>query len=595
MARQNLSSGIGGSNVGNCGNTSRETSTSPSLNVALTALRHEDNGLPVDVEVTPLRKTEVWAWYFQNATYCAYGWVSAVMMVPLLIQDIVAQGSVEASNHAIPCDTTVADYKCVKQVFGDHYLEPGTISLKTLLVMFATLGCITSLAFFAVQSPSMFWLTIILSPLGWACHNVSSVFSNAILPIYARAHPLVLEAIEQADAYRIMNEMDEQNKAAMASDGANIDNGNCYSGAGVDQLYRIGNLSHSSCATQLNNVLCAPTPTMPSVFSTAAELRKVKEQVSNDLSARCAGAANVGAVIVQGVCIGISLGMNNSYLSLQVAIAFTGVWWLTWTLAVMPFLNARPGPPLPKDRNWIAYSWSKNYKTFKSMRQLSQITKFIFAWFMLSDGVNTVIALVYVITYQDLHFSHTKSLFIALVLSTMAFVGAHIFLYLRQCWKLSTKFMILLTLGLYSIPTAYFVITSYFTTRFGLRHEWEAWAAVAYLGLVVSTFHGATRVMMAELCPEGDENEWFSLFQLADKGSSWIGPFITGAIQSITGEFRTGFWFPLALFAAGAVLLLTVNMDKGKDEAITYKQREQDKRQWLASVPTVTITFAKDD
>ena len=43
------------------------------------------------------------------------------------------------------------------------------------------------------------------------------------------------------------------------------------------------------------------------------------------------------------------------------------------------------------------------------MRQSTQVTKFIFPWFMLSDGVNTVAALLYVITYQDPKFTHTKS------------------------------------------------------------------------------------------------------------------------------------------------------------------------------------------
>ena len=162
-----------------------------------------------------------------------------------------------------------------------------------------------------------------------------------------------------------------------------------------------------------------------------------------------------------------------------------------------------------------------DYKTFKAMRRLTQVTKFIFAWFMLSDGVNTVSALLYVITYQDLKFTHTKSLVMTITISAMAFIGAYIFLWIRQYWRLSTKFMVMFTLGLYSILTAYFVITPYFTNKYGLRHEWEAWISIVYLGLIISTFFGVARVMMAELCPEGDENEWFSLFQLADKGSSW--------------------------------------------------------------------------
>ncbi|KAF9399673.1 Autophagy protein 22, partial [Podila epigama] len=428
---------------------------------------------------------------------------------------------------------------------------------KIFLLVFAVLGCITSLAFFIIQKPSMIWMTVILAPLGWSCYNVSSVFSNAFLPIYARVHPKVLEA---AEALR-----------ATSSSDSKIGNNTIQSN------------NEKPVENETNNTMHA-----------RAVLRKVEEQITNDLAAWCAGAANVGSIVAQLICIGISLGLNNSYLSLQIAIAFTGVWWLLWTMAVMPWLDARPGPPLPKGQNWVVFSWKKNLLTFKSMKKLPQITRFIFAWFILSDGANTVTSLLYVITYQDLKFSHAKSLIMTLVISFMAFFGAYFFLWIRKLWTLSTKCMVLMTLGMYSLMTAYFVLPGYFTNAFGLRHEWEAWCAIAFLGLIISTFFGTCKVMMAELCPEGDENEWFSLFQLADKGSSWIGPFVTGAIQSITGEFRIGFWFPLALFVAGGLMLLTVDMDKGKDEAIKFKEEEEAARRLKASIPPITITQARD-
>ncbi|KAG0228957.1 Autophagy protein 22 [Mortierella sp. GBA43] len=525
-------------------------------------------------------------------------------MVPLLIQDVAANGGVQASDHSIPCDTSVADYKCVKRFFGDHYFDPGTLSLyvssisaivsffislsiaavadhgayrKRLLLVFAILGCLASVAFYLVTSPDMFWLTVVLSPLGWSCYNVSSVFSNAFLPIYVRVHPDVLEATERVEAQKKLQELDEKNRSMIET--ASAEN---HSRPGSSMIF-------PPALTRLNS----NRTTRDSITAVAA-LRKEEEKVSNALSARCAGAANIGAVVIQAICAGISFGMGNSLLSLKTAIAFTGVWWLVWTIVVMPWLDARPGPPLPKGQNWILYSWTKNYETLRSMRQLSQVTKFIFAWFILSDGANTVVSLFYVIAYQELRMSHTQSVIMTMIISSSAFLGAYIFLYIRQRWELSTKFMMMLSLVLYTVLSAYFVVPSYFTTSFGLRQEWEVWVATAYMGLIISTFFGVARVMMAELCPEGDENEWFSLFQLADKGSSWIGPFITGAIESVTGEFRAGFWFPIALFVAGGMLLLTVNVNKGKDEAIAYKNGQRSRHLLLAAIPPITVTTTGD-
>lgn len=89
-------------------------------------------------------------------------------------------------------------------------------------------------------------------------------------------------------------------------------------------------------------------------------VRKIEEQVVNDLSAYSGAIANIGSIIAHGVCIGVSLGMHETSLSLQIAIAYTGVWWLMWILIVAPWLDARPGPPMPKGQNWVAYSWKKS-------------------------------------------------------------------------------------------------------------------------------------------------------------------------------------------------------------------------------------------
>ncbi|KAF8978510.1 Autophagy protein 22 [Haplosporangium bisporale] len=414
------------------------------------------------LNVVPLKRSEVWAWYIQNATYCGYGWVGGFLMIPLLIQDAASRNGVEASNHALPCNMTVQNFKCVTLVLG-HYLEPGTISLyissistyrKSLLIVFSILGCINALGFFLLQSQKLFWVAAILSPLGWTFFNICGVFTHSYLPIYGRVHQDVLAAKARGESQ--------------------------------------------------------------------STVRKIEEQVVNDLSAYSVGIANVGSVIVHAVSIGISLAMKETY------------------------------------------------NTITSFRQLPEIFKFMIAWFILSDGANTIPAILFVIIYRELSFNHTHSLIISVLLAIMACLGAYFFLGIRKLWKLTTKFMIMLTLFLYALLLSYLIIVPYFTKSLGLRQTWEGWACTVYIGFIISTFYSSMRVMLSELCPEGDENEWFSLYLLADKGSSWMGPFVTGAIYTWTGDYRKAFWFPVALMAVGVLILSTVDMDKGKDEARNF-------------------------
>ncbi|KAK3837124.1 MAG: autophagy-related protein 22-like protein [Linnemannia elongata] len=476
-------------------------------------------------KVHPLKKSELWAWYIQCSTYVAYGWVGAWLLVPLLIQDMASKYGVEASNHAIPCNTTAPVIRCVTPFLGT-YIDPGAISLyvsslssilsfftslsisavadhgsykKSLLIVFSVLGCLFTMGFFIMQKPSLFWIGAILSPLAWTCYNVCGVFSHSFLPIYGHAHPDVLAAQARGESLSVV--------------------------------------------------------------------RKIEEQVFNDLSAYSGAIANIGSIIVHGDCIGVSLGMHETSLSLQIAIAYTGVWWLMWILIVAPWLDARPGPPMPKGQNWVA--------TLLSFKQLPEIFKFMVAWFILSDGINTMPAIMFIILYRELSFTHVESLIMSVLLSLMACLGAYGFMYLRKIWSLTTKFMVIMCLSLYGIQMAYLVVVPYFTDKAGLRTSHEGWFHVLYYGIIVSTFYGSCRVMLSELCPSGNENEWFSLYLLADKGSSWMGPFITGAIFSLTGDYRRAFWFPLTLIFVGVLMLSRVDMNKGKDQARNFAQAKE--------------------
>ena len=72
------------------------------------------------------------------------------------------------------------------------------------------------------------------------------------------------------------------------------------------------------------------------------------------------------------------------------------------------------------------------------------------------------------------------------------------------------------------------------------------------------------------------------------------GPFATGAIQSLTGEYRPGFFSPWALFLVGGLLPLSVDMNKDNDEASQYKADQQAKNRLMASTPPTAITVARD-
>lgn len=62
---------------------------------------------------------------------------------------------------------------------------------------------------------------------------------------------------------------------------------------------------------------------------------------------------------------------------------------------------------------------------------------------------------------------------------------------------------------------------------------------------------------------------------------------VTGAIYTATHEYRKAFWFPLGLILLGVLVLLNVDVNKGKDEARKFARDKREKYS-LAAMQSLT-------
>ena len=69
------------------------------------------------------------------------------------------------------------------------------------------------------------------------------------------------------------------------------------------------------------------------------------------------------------------------------------------------------------------------------------------------------------------------------------------------------------------------------------------------------------------LIPKGHEAEYFSVYEISDKGTSWLGPLTVGLALQWTGNFRLALLSLMVFFAVGLVLLSRVDMRRAAGEA----------------------------
>jgi len=71
----------------------------------------------------------------------------------------------------------------------------------------------------------------------------------------------------------------------------------------------------------------------------------------------------------------------------------------------------------------------------------------------------------------------------------------------------------------------------------------------------------------SELVPRGRETEFFALYAITDKGSSWLGPSLIAIIVDITHEIRYGFLLLVILIFLSIPILWFIDEKKGKEDA----------------------------
>ena len=72
--------------------------------------------------------------------------------------------------------------------------------------------------------------------------------------------------------------------------------------------------------------------------------------------------------------------------------------------------------------------------------------------------------------------------------------------------------------------------------------------------------------MFSDLLIPGREAECFALYEISDKGSSWLGPMVVAEIINLTGKHHWGFLYLAIMTLLPTLLLLSVDHQKGKED-----------------------------
>ena len=99
----------------------------------------------------------------------------------------------------------------------------------------------------------------------------------------------------------------------------------------------------------------------------------------------------VGAVLALCVNFVIFLVVGTDYESTCLNVAIVGAWTLLFGMIAFAVMKRRPGPALPPGASYVRTSITTSYHTLAvTYRELPQMTRFLVAYFIYSDGASTI-------------------------------------------------------------------------------------------------------------------------------------------------------------------------------------------------------------
>jgi UMF1 family MFS transporter len=253
------------------------------------------------------------------------------------------------------------------------------------------------------------------------------------------------------------------------------------------------------------------------------------------------------------------LGISEA-LAVRINLSSSGVWWAIFTIPTLLTLRNRGPAKMVRDgRNAIRQTLGQLADTLRHVRRYPETTTFLIAYLLYNDAIQAVLALASQFANDELKIPVSQLTMAILMVQFVGFFGAFGFNWIASA--IGAKRAVLLSLALWTITLVYLYAAVRTTVQF--------FAVAAAVGVVMGGSQALSRSLYAQMIPAGREAEYFSIYEISDKGTSWMCPLIFGLALQFTHSYRIAILSLVIFFITGFAVLTRVNVEEGEREAVS--------------------------
>jgi UMF1 family MFS transporter len=282
-----------------------------------------------------------------------------------------------------------------------------------------------------------------------------------------------------------------------------------------------------------------------SIVAYNAMLNDIADEESRDqVSARGFAIGYAGGGLLLLLNLGLYLMKDSIGISggqaVRISLASAGVWWGIFTF--IPFLRTPKTQP-KKTNEGILISISG----MKEILHQPRILLFLIAFLLFNDGIQTVISMAAQFGSEELKLPLETLQVSILLVQIIAIFGALMFGKLAQSSSALNMLMLSLFLWMSIIIYAYAFLPPGSSIHF--------YVLSAVIALVLGGSQSLARSIYSKIIPAGSESRYFGIYELTDRGSSWLGPLLFGISLQLSGSYRSALLALIIFFLLGILFL----------------------------------------
>lgn len=274
----------------------------------------------------------------------------------------------------------------------------------------------------------------------------------------------------------------------------------------------------------------------------------------DDISAKGWAFGYLGGGLALALQLGFYLGHDAFGVSkgtaVQICFLTSGLWWALFTV---PSVRALPRNHTPVDvapgTSVLRAGFGELRRTIVSAKAFPLTLAFLGSYLIFTDGITTVVAVSAQYGKDELRFGDEVLIMTILVIQFVAYLGGTLHGLVARRYGAKRTILGSLVLWIVVLVGAYFIQPG----------KVAQFLAVAVgIGLVLGGTNALSRSLFSQMIPQGKDAQYYSLYVVGERGTSWLGPLVFAGVGQATGSFRLAIVALVIFFVAGLVLVALV-------------------------------------